>query len=177
MFRTLTLSLTVLLALHGEATASPDISISSIPGGIAITRPMSGDYAQHSAAAQHLLAFVNGQPCHVAGFIFGEYPEDPGKVGIDNVHWTIGFQITDAKHGCDVRIASPYVRTTLTPVTAAVLTTTLSQSQDAGFALLRWLPDSGYVQDGPTRIEYRDSSGQPNAIIRMILPVKKRQWP
>jgi hypothetical protein len=166
-----------LMIVGGPSTESLRVAIVAIPGGPAITRPMQGDYAQHAQAAQELRAFIGSQPCRLKGFVFGEYPDDPGKVGMANVHWTIGFQVTDRRKDCAIRSAAPYGITDVKAVTAATITTTLYGTKEAGLALLRWLPDSGYVQDGPTRIEYLDDTGAPESTVRLVLPIKKRVWP
>jgi hypothetical protein len=158
-----------------KAADVPEISVVSMPAMSAVERQMKGDYAQHDAAARELLRFIS-TACKMNGLVFGQYPEDPGAVGMANVHWTLGYEMND-RSACASAISPPYVLVQLPADEAAVLNTSLSKTPQAGLAMFKWLPDSGYVQAGPTRIEYLEPSGKGDSAVRIVMPVKRRTWP
>ena len=153
----------------------PDVTIKSLPRSTAIVRQMTGSYAQHSDAAHALLKLVS-EKCATRGHVYGEYPEDPGAVGMENVHWNLGYEMA-ANDPCMSSLPKLYRVAVLPPTYAAVLTTTIAKTQEDGLAIAKWLPDSGYVQSAPTRIEYLDESGAPDSAVQIVMPVKKRTWP
>jgi hypothetical protein len=167
----------LLLTSIACADDAADIQIATLPAMSAIVRPMQGDYSQHARAAGDLLKTVSMQ-CKAGGVIFGEYPEDPGAVGMANVHWALGYEMSVPPRGaCAISLSKLYSIRILPATNAAVLQTTLGHSPQAGLFLLKWLPDSGYVQAGPTRMEYLDDKGTAETPVRIVLPILKRTWP
>jgi hypothetical protein len=167
----------LLLTSIARADDAANIQIATLPAMSAIVRPMQGDYSQHASAARDLLKTVPMQ-CKGSGVIFGEYPEDPGVVGMANVHWALGYEMrAQLRPACTVSLSKLYSLRIFPATNAAVLQTTLGHSPQAGLFLLKWLPDSGYVQAGPTRMEYLDDKGTPGTPVRIVLPILKRTWP
>lgn len=70
------------------------------------------------------------------------------------------------------RISKPYSLVQMSSGQAVIVNTTLGKSKELD--RLRWLPDSGYFQAHPTRIEYLDERGVPDFTIRIVMPVRTR---
>jgi hypothetical protein len=167
----------LLLTSIARAEDASDIQIAKLPATSAVVRPMQGDYSQHASAVRDLLKTISMQ-CKSGGRVFGEYPEDPGAVGMANVHWMLGYEMSRPPGpACTISISKLDSIRILPATNAAVLETTLGHSSQAGLVLLKWLPDSGYVQAGPTRMEYLDDKGTPETRVRIVLPIVKRTWP
>ena len=110
------------------------------------------------------------------GDCFGIYPMDPDAVASPAaLRWRVGVRVS-AKPGQRLQAPKPPYKLERLPATqAAVLETRVDTAATDGLALLRWMPENGYVQTGPTRMEYLAHDGNPLLIpARIIVPIKKR---
>lgn len=149
-------------------------------------REFRGDYSRHVEALAALRRDFSGED-RPEPVIVGIYPDDPDAVGIANARWQLGARLAvqDAgesvddffrrveqtqplRHDVDSRI--------LQPGEAAVLQSTIGNSQRDGLAMLRWLSCSDYAQAGPTRMEYLNATGGLAAPVRIVVPVSRRTW-
>lgn len=141
-----------------------------------LVRDVAGDYGQHPQVFLDLMA-VRDAHYVSAGDCFGIYPMDPDAVDAPAaLRWRAGVRV-DARGGGQLRAPkAPYRLERLAPVEAAVIETSVKDAAIDGLAILRWLPENGYVQVGPTRMEYRTREGNPMLIpARIVVPIKKRK--
>ncbi|MEQ1809867.1 MAG: hypothetical protein ABL889_08075 [Terricaulis sp.] len=194
MIRTL-IGACLAVTLEGCATAdfSPvsrsitaPIAIETLPPSIVVVRDVQGDYSQHGAVGEALLREVSARYSS-PGLTFGEYPQDPDAIGIENVRWRLGVYLIrgdhhDSSESLRLRLAalpqptSPYLLRIDDPMQAAVFQTTLGNSRDDGLALFGWLAEHNLVQIGPTRMEFLDNTGLPNTPVRIVVPIRNRTW-
>lgn len=154
--------------------AESDIRVVQAVAFDAYVRPMVGDYAQHARAIRQLYDDVD-DACTSHGLIFGEYPQDPSIVGMENVQWRLGVTIPPSAQ-CTLPRSTDVSRATIPPSLAATIMSTLGRSFQDGRRLLRWVPESGYAQSGPTRMEYLARAEHPDTPVRIVVPVTRRTW-
>jgi hypothetical protein len=153
------------------AQAGPPVTVESRPAYVALVRNVEGGYSQHAAIARSLLAAARAG-CGAEGVVYGVYPQDPDAVPESQLRWQLGYRM---KAGTRCR------RATLTDLAlerhpaeqVARLQTSLADARQAGLSLFHWLADSGYVQTGPTRMEYRGDGGPATRVV-ILLPVRLR---
>lgn len=161
---------------QGRARPEQRVQVQVIPGGTMLVRDIVGDYSQHARVFLELMA-VRDANYVAAGDCFGIYPIDPDAVeSPSDLKWRVGIRV-DAKGGGQLRAPrAPYKLERLAAVEAAVLETNLKDAAVDGLAISRWLPENGYVQTGPTRMEYHVYDGGPMLIpARIVVPIKKRR--
>jgi hypothetical protein len=103
----------------------------------------------------------------------GDYAQHPM---VSELLWSVGVRVA-AKPSQDALQPAPagYRLESLPDVEAAVLETTVGDAATDGLALLRWMVEEGFVQRGPTRMEYRSHEGSPTLIpARIIVPMRRR---
>jgi hypothetical protein len=70
---------------------------------------------------------------------------------------------------------SPYKLMILRESSAALVDSTVAHAAQDGLAMFPWMAKNGYVQVGPTRMEYHSHEGSPSEIkVTIIVPVKER---
>ena len=118
-----------------------------------LVRDIVGDYSQHPKVFVEMMT-VRDANYVAAGDCFGIYPMDPDAVeSSTSLRWRIGVRV-DAKDGGQLKAPrAPYKLERLPAFEAAVLETNVRDAAVDGLAMLRWLPENGYVQNGPTRME------------------------
>jgi len=152
---------------------SPTISIQMTPEQTLISKAMVGDYSQHSTEFKRLFEFAQKNITGATHGI-GIYPQDPDAVGMQTVEWTIGLVLSPDPTRPAIGNITPY-RVQVLPVTlSAVVETTMGKAESDGLYLLGWLPKSGYVQTGPTRMEYMGNTPGADNPVRILVPLKKR---
>lgn len=152
------------------------VRILQVSGGSALLRNVTGDYSQHPAVFAELFRVRDRQYLPV-GDCFGIYPIDPDTVeSSGSLAWQIGVRVVSKDSARLAKPPAPYRIAQLPDVEAAVLETTVQNAAVDGLSILRWLPEHGYVQSGPTRMEYLTHEGSPMLIpARIIVPIKKRK--
>ena len=160
----------------GQRTA-PDsrVRVDTIASGMMLVRDVQGDYRQHTVVFRELMAMRDAGYIGV-GDCFGIYPMDPDAVeSTAALRWRVGVRVS-AKPGQRLQAPKPPYKLERFPATqAAVLETRVDTAATDGLALLRWMPENGYVQTGPTRMEYLSHDGNPLLIpARIIVPIRRR---
>jgi hypothetical protein len=157
--------------------SNPDarITVESQPGGTMLVRDVRGDYRQHPTVFKELMAVRDASYMGV-GDCFGIYPMDPDAVeSPSELRWRVGVRVAAKAGRALVTPKAPYKLETLRATEAAVLRTSVESAPIDGLAFLRWLPENGYVQIMPTRMEYLSHDGNPMLIpSKIVVPVKKR---
>lgn len=141
-----------------------------------LVRDVVGDYSQHPKVFLEMMT-VRDANYVAAGDCFGIYPTDPDTVeSTTTLRWRVGVRV-EARDGGQLRAPrAPYKLERLAATEAAILETTVKDAALDGLAMLRWLPENGYVQNGPTRMEYHTHDGNPTLIpARIVVPIKKRK--
>ncbi len=141
-----------------------------------LVREVVGDFSQHPKVFAEMMA-VRDSNYVAIGNCFGIYPVDPDTVESSTaLRWSVGVRV-EAKDGGQLQVPrAPYKLERLPAVEAAVLETNVTDAAIDGLAMLRWLPEHGYVQSGSTRMEYLSHEGNPMLIpARIVVPIKKRK--
>ncbi|HSS18567.1 MAG TPA: winged helix-turn-helix domain-containing protein [Pyrinomonadaceae bacterium] len=174
------------------------VAIERIPASWALVREVRGSYETHPEALQEMKDYV-GLNYRALGDSFGIYPVDPDAAKQDALHWEVGIRITDGEplgSGNSLplitslgktsqelesekkqfkRPQTPYKIVLLESVEAAVVDSTIEETPKDGLSMSRWLAENGYVQVGPTRMEFLKFDGPANKVpTRIIVPVQKR---
>jgi len=159
----------------GRARPEERVQVRTMPGGTMLVRDVVGDYRQHPKIFLEMMA-VRDANYVAAGDCFGIYPTDPDTLeSTATLRWRVGVRVAPKDSGQLRTPKAPYRLERLAPVEAAVLETTVKDAAIDGLAILRWLPENGYVQIGPTRMEYQSHEGSPMLIpARIVVPIKKR---
>lgn len=189
----------VSLGQQPEEGVSPKVEVSKIPSAIVIYREVTGPYSQHTVVFEQLMQYV-GKNYRAIGACFGVYPHDPDAVKASELHWEIGVRVVPGEalgygknlpieelpNASEARLRqtlrrmkqpeTPYKLKILEGTTAAVVDSTVARASQDGLAMIPWAPQNGYVQTGPTRMEYLSHEGAPTEIrVKIIVPVKKRE--
>lgn len=174
------------------------VAIEKIPASWALTREVRGSYEAHPEVFQELTDYV-GSNFRVVGDNFGIYPLDPDAAKQNTLHWEIGVRIIPGeplgngnslplitslgKSPGDLdndkkrlkRPDAPYKIVLLESVEAAVVESTVEETPKDGLSMSRWLAENGYVQVGPTRMEFQKLDGPANKVpTRILVPIQKR---
>jgi hypothetical protein len=185
-------------AQEKEGAAQLKVQVLRIPAAIMISREMTGPYTQHPAAFAQLMEYI-GRNYRAVGACFGIYPDDPDAVKASELRWEIGVRVIPGEplgFGNNLPIEqlpamsevqlrktlermrqpeAPYKLKILADTTAAVVDSTVAMAPQDGLAIIPWMPKNGYVQTGPTRMEYLSHEGSPTELkVKIIVPVKKR---
>jgi hypothetical protein len=168
------IALAALAAPVPAPTPTPGIRIEKRPAFQAVVRDVQGDYSQHPVVTRDLMTTVRSA-CPDKGVLFGIYPQDPDAVPRDQLQWQLGYSVP-AGSRCGVASLAGYSLTDKAAETDAVLDSTLGNSRNDGLKMLAWLGTSGYVQVGPTRMEYLEASAAPSSRVRIVVPVRRRTW-
>ena len=152
------------------------VQVQTVPGGMMLVRDVVGDYSRHPEVFRDMMAVRDANYVAV-GDCFGIYPMDPDMVdSATTLRWRVGVRVESSNGGQLKRPKAPYRLERLAAVEAAVLETNVKDAAIDGLAMLRWLPENGYVQVGPTRMEYHTHAGNPMLIpARIVVPVRKRK--
>lgn len=179
------------------ATGKP-VYVQSIPASWAVVRDVQGGYEMHPQVFEEMMKYV-GANFRAVGACFGIYPMDPDAVKRGTLRWQVGVRVTPGKplgFGNQVSMdrfstrstqqlqrdrrqlkepAAPYRLLLIESVEAAVVETSVAEAPRDGLSMFRWMAENGYVQAGPTRMEYLSHEGPPTRIgTRIIVPVQKR---
>lgn len=181
MWRATTVALALMVAQVGSSgqgqTIRPETAarVQTVPGGMMLVRDVTGDYRQHPRVFAEMMRLRDADYVAV-GDCFGIYPVDPDTVTSPaDLRWRVGVRVVAKDGGRLRKPPAPYRLETLPTVEAAVLATTVKSAALDGLSLLRWLPEHGYVQVSPTRMEYQGHEGDPMLLpARIIVPIKKR---
>lgn len=158
-----------------QRTAPSDIRVEARPATTLLVRAGRGPFSGHAIEFARLRDFASERSIPMRDVV-GVYPDDPDVVGIEKLSWQIGFTIDPARGESTKGLDSPFQVVDLPAGDAAVIDSTLGHSHVEGIRLLAWLPYSGYVQVGPTRIEYSRWTADPSAPVRIVVPVRKRKF-
>jgi GyrI-like small molecule binding protein len=187
-----------LFAQEKENPVPPKVEISRISSAIVIYREVTGPYSQHPVVFEQLMQYV-GKNYRAVGACFGIYPNDPDAVKAADLRWEIGVRVLPGEplgYGknlpveqlpemSDVQLRktvrrmkqpdAPYKLKILSSTTAAIVDSTVASAAQDGLAMIPWAPKNGYVQTGPTRMEYLSHEGPPSEIkVKIVVPMKKR---
>jgi GyrI-like small molecule binding domain len=182
-----------------DGAVPPKVEVSRIPSAIVIYREVTGPYSQHPVVFDQLMQYV-GKNYRAVGACFGIYPKDPDAVEVSELRWEIGVRVVPGEalgygknlpieelpNVSDARLRqtlrrmkqpeAPYKLKILEGTTAAVVDSTVARAPQDGLAMIPWAPQNGYVQTGPTRMEYLSHEGTPTEMrVKIIVPVKKRE--
>jgi hypothetical protein len=166
------------LAVHAQQPARADarVRIEQISGGTILVRDVTGDYSQHPQVFQALMSVRDKQYVGV-GDCFGVYPVDPDAVASpQDLKWRVGVRVRPPTAAAPLATpVAPYKLESMPDVEAAVLETNVKNAGVDGLAITRWILEHGYVQVGPTRMEYLSHVGELMLIpTKIIVPVRKR---
>ncbi len=187
------------LKADGSRTATgKSVSVQTNPASWAVVRDVQGSYEMHPQVFEEMMKYV-GANFRAVGDCFGIYPMDPDAAKRGTLRWQVGVRVTPGKPlGFGNRMpmsefsarstrqlqrdrkrlkgpAAPYKIVLLESVEAAVVETSVADAPQDGLSMFRWMAESGYVQVGPTRMEYLSHKGPPTKIrTRIIVPVKRR---
>lgn len=187
-----------LFAKEKETPVPPKVEVSRISSAIVMSREVTGPYSQHPVVFEQLMQYV-GKNYRAVGACFGIYPSDPDAVKAADLRWEIGVRVLPGEplgYGknlpaeqlpemSDARLRktlrrmkqpdAPYKLKILASTTAAIVDSTVARAAQDGLAMIPWAQKNGYVQTGPTRMEYLSHEGPPSEIrVKIIVPVKKR---
>jgi hypothetical protein len=174
------------------------VRVSAVPSAIVIYRDVTGPYDQHPEVFTEMMKYV-GLNYRAVGACFGIYPNDPDAVRATQLHWQVGVRVEPGRplgYGNSVPIEqypvisktqleaslrtmkqpdAPYKLMILTETNAAQVESTVAAASKDGLAMFPWMAKNGYVQIGPTRMEYHSHEGSPSEIkVTIIVPVKER---
>ncbi|MGD0941460.1 MAG: hypothetical protein ABR905_17310 [Terracidiphilus sp.] len=182
-----------------SASATPTvIQVRAMAGSVILYRDVSGSYEQHPTVFNELMSYA-GKSYRATGPFFGIYPIDPDAVKGTALTWQVGIRVTSGEPGFpnaapepnitevpnSERLRqtlaslhtpeSPYKLAVLDEGEVAVIESTVGRAAADGLSVSPWMANNGYVQVGPTRMEYLSYSGPSEAIkVRILVPVKKR---
>jgi hypothetical protein len=184
---------------EAEQLAATHVEVIHLPAAIVLYRSATGPYSQHPVVFDELMKYV-GANYRAVGACFGVYPHDPDATRTADLKWEVGVRVIPGAplgYGKNLPIeelpnqsaaglkglmlrmktpAEPYKLRIQEETTAAVLESTVERAPQDGLALFPWMAKNGYVQIGPTRMEYLSHEGPPSQIkVRIILPVKIRE--
>lgn len=192
----------VCMALAGgffvERATAQEVEITRVPAAIIIYREVTGPYSQHPEAFREMMDYV-GKNYAAAGACFGIYPMDPDAVESQNLKWEVGVRVVPGEplgYGNSLplervpkmsdavlrrtlremkRPEAPYKLRVMPAMTAGVRHSTVAKAAQDGLDLIPWMARNGYVQTGPTRMEYLSHEGPPTEIkVAIIVPMQKR---
>jgi hypothetical protein len=183
------------LAQRGYAQ---EVKTTEVPAAIIIYRTVTGPYSLHPEVFQQLMEYV-GKNYAAAGACFGIYPVDPDAVESKNLKWQVGVRVVPGRpmgYGKSLplekmstmsdaailrtlrdmkRPDAPYQLRIMSATTAVVSESTVAKAGQDGLDLIPWMARNGYVQTGPTRMEYLSHEGPPSEIkVAIIVPIKQR---
>ena len=141
-----------------------------------LIRDVTGDYRQHPKVLAELMR-IRDSRYQGSGDLFGIYATDPDSLDTtDTLKWQVGVLVNSRNSARLNKPPAPYRLERIRPMEAAVLDTNVQNAAIDGLSLLRWLPEHGYVQVGPTRMEYLMHTGNPMLNpTRIVVPIKKRK--
>lgn len=197
--RSLSDSLAIDTQENSKTVTGKTVYVEKIPASWALVRDVSGSYEEHPEVFQEMMKYV-GKNFRAVGACFGIYPFDPDAVKSGNLRWQVGVRVAPGQPlgfggAMPLRAVSaksskqlqrdrqklrqpetPYKLVLLEGEETAVLDSSVENAPKDGLSMFRWLAENGYVQVGPTRMEYLSHDGPPNKIpTRIIIPVKKRE--
>lgn len=174
------------------------VTVTDIPEAIVLLRDVSGPYTQHPVVMREMMEYV-GKHYAAVGACFGIYPRDPDATAEKELKWQVGVRVTTGEpqgfgksiptdelpkmsHAEREQImrrmqqpAAPYRLAMLPGTTAGLVESTVADAAHDGLDVIPWMARNGYVQTGPTRMEYLSHEGEPSAIkVRIIVPMKLR---
>ena len=194
----LTTTLLLIAAVSGMDAAERIVAVETVRPAIVLYRDVTGSYSQHPVVFKEMMYYV-GKTYRVVGDCFGVYPRDPDAVPPAQLKWQVGVRIMPGQPlGFGNRLplaaspdssiselrdvlkrvklpAPPYKLKILDGGEAAVLSSTVENAAVDGLSMFQWMADNGYVQMGPTRMEYLSHEESSMRIpVRIVLPVQKR---
>jgi len=174
------------------------VHIESLPASWVVVREVQGGYEKHTQVFDELMRYV-GANFRAVGYCFGIYPTDPDAVKSGTQRWQVGVRVVPGKalgYGNNLpmqsltristrqleqqrrqfrKAESPYRLELLDATETAVVESSVEEAPQDGLSMFGWMAKNGYVQIGPTRMEYLSHEGAPNKIpTRIVVPVKKR---
>jgi len=176
----------------------PAIQVRTVGGSVVLYRDVIGSYDQHPTVFNELMNYAHSM-YGISGQFFGIYPIDPDAVQGNALKWQVGIRVTPEKPGTSApesdpskqefpspellkrtldslqTPASPYKLMILDQTEVATIDSTIARAAQDGLSIGPWLARNGYVQIGPTRMEYLSYQGPPGDIkVRILVPIKKR---
>lgn len=188
------------LLLTSPLFARPDaaVRVSSVPSAIVLYREVTGPYDQHAKLFAEMMKYT-GENYRSVGPCFGVYPQDPDAVKSTELHWEIGVRVVPGLalgYGNNLPIEqlpkksakewksvlrtmkapeAPYKLKVIAPTEAVFVSSTVANAGRDGLAMFPWMAKNGYVQTGPTRMEYLSHDGPPSQIkVTIVVPMQKR---
>jgi hypothetical protein len=183
---------------QARASNAPAIQVRAAPGSVILYRDVSGSYDQHPTVFNELMQYAR-RTYRISGQFFGIYPVDPDAAQGDALKWQVGIRVTPGDPGTsasepipdgqDFPSAEalkrtlnslhaptlPYKLMILDQSEVATVDSTVAHAAQDGLSITPWLALNGYVQIGPTRMEYLSYQGPPEEIkVRILVPVKRR---
>lgn len=174
------------------------VRMESVPASWVVVREVQGGYEKHTQVFDELMRYV-GANFRAVGYCFGIYPTDPDAVKAGTQRWQVGVRVVPGKalgYGNNLpmeslsrmsprqleqqrrqfkKAQSPYRLELLEETETAMVESSVEEAPQDGLSMFGWMAKNGYVQIGPTRMEYLSHEGAPNKIpTRIVVPVKKR---
>jgi DNA-binding winged helix-turn-helix (wHTH) protein len=187
-----------LVADNSKTVTGKLVAVEKVPASWALIREVRGSYETHPEVFQEMMTYA-GSNFRVVGDNFGIYPVDPDAAKANTLHWEVGVRITAGEplgYGNSLplitslgktpqdlendkqkfkRPLAPYKIVLLDSVEAAVVESTVEETPTDGLSMFRWLAENGYVQVGPTRMEFQKFDGPANKVpTRIMIPIQKR---
>lgn len=162
---------------RAHRSTSEDLTrVEHIPAKRVLYREIVGSYQQHPQVFAEIMSYADKRYSRV-GACFGVYPTDPDTVRDQSqLHWFVGVGV--GPHSGAAKISAPdkpYRFEDMPAIDAAVIETDVERAGIDGLSMIRWMLENGYVQVGPTRMEYLSHEGDPTKIkTRIIVPIVKR---
>lgn len=139
----------------GEAAAQPriEVAVKEVEPFSYVSMPVRGAYAAISDAMEELILNMQNQSVFPRGPLIAVFYNIPEETAIDALEWEVGFPITEQAF-----VQLPLVRKEwiFTTVAAGVHIGPLDGTGKTVAAMLDWIEDNGYVQNGPILQQYMD---------------------
>jgi hypothetical protein len=179
-----------------DTRAGPTVVVAREAPMVIICRNVSGVYSLSATYFGQLSKYTDAH-YRVAGPFFGMYPVDPDAVSSPReLKWSVAQQVIEGsaldsgssappRHYSASEAAAvlrglppaktPYKLLIIPEQTVAWIHSTIGKAGRDGLSMFPWMAHNGYVQVGPTRMEFLATNGNPNAIpVRIIVPIKRR---
>lgn len=176
--------------------AGPTVVVARETPMVIICREVSGAYSLSPTYFGQLSRYADTR-YRVAGGFFGIYPVDPDAVSsAGQLKWLVAQQVIGGtalglgssalprRYSASEAVAvlrglpparNPYKLLIIPEQTVALIRSTIGRAGMDGLSMYPWMARNGYVQVGPTRMEFLATTGSPSAIpVRIIVPIKRR---
>jgi DNA gyrase inhibitor GyrI len=144
----------VLWAAGGAATPQRiEVTVREVEPFSYVCMPVRGDYAAISDAMEELILNMQTQSVFPRGPLIAVFYNVPEETTIDALEWEVGFPVTEQAF-----VQLPLVRKEwiFTTVAQGVHVGPLDGTGKTVAAMLDWIEDNGYVQNGPILQQYME---------------------